>query len=256
MADIKRLPLEITHLDVIKTIAVIIMIVDHIGLYFFSDNEWFRAIGRIGMPVWFFMVGYASARDLSGKLLICALVLVIADFLLFQKILALSALVTIICLRLIIDPFMNFVTRSRYIFGLAAIILTLFAIPSAMVMEYGTSALLFAMAGFMVRNKDVVMSQTFFTNKDYIGFLIYIFVAFCVVQNAVFGFSDLQLAIMGVFTGFTIYILSTMRPMTFPNFKEPIAKIILQYCGRNTLDIYVVHLIAFKVILFARLALN
>ncbi len=256
MTETKKLPLDITHLDIIKTIAVIIMVIDHLGLYFFTENDWFRAIGRVGMPVWFFMVGYASSRDLPNRLLIGALILAVADFVLFQKIFALSALATIIFLRLIINPVMNFITSSRYLFVLSIIILTLFAIPTSFVMEYGTMALLFAIAGYMVRHKDNVLEVTFVTTKDFYGYMVAIFIAFCILQNANFGFNELQFVVMVMFTALAMVVLITMRPMTFPKINEPLTKKILQYCGRKTLDIYVAHLLVFKVILFAHLALN
>lgn len=256
MAKAKKLPIDVTYLDIIKTIAVIIMVIDHVGLYFFDGNDWFRAIGRIGMPVWFFMVGYALSRDLPNRLLIGALILAVADLLLYQKVFALSALITIITLRLIINPVMDYITRSRYLFWISAILLVLFAIPTAMVMEYGSMALLFAIAGYLVRHKGKVLELTFINDRHFYGYMVFIFFAFCVIQNANFAFSDMQFIVMALFTAIMMIVLVTMTPMTFPQFREPAAKKFLQYCGRHTLDIYVAHLLVFKVILFARLALN
>ena len=252
----KQLPVDLTYLDIIKTLAVIVMVIDHLGLYFFASEDWFRAIGRIGMPVWFFMVGYASTRDLPNRLLIGAVVLAAADFLLFQKLFAINALVTIMLLRLCIDYVMNFVTQSRYLFYLSAVLLILLSIPTAMAVEYGTMGLLFAIAGYLVRHKEDVLELTFVTEKDFVGFMVLTFIGFCAIQNGQFGFNEAQLFVMSVFTAITMVALVTMKPTVFPNFKNPITKKILQYCGRHTLDIYVVHLVAFKVILFARLALN
>ena len=43
-----KLPAEITSYDLLKAAAVIIMIIDHVGYYFFIDEMWWRAVGRIG----------------------------------------------------------------------------------------------------------------------------------------------------------------------------------------------------------------
>jgi hypothetical protein len=252
----KELPSLVTHLDIIKTIAVIVMVIDHLGMYFFPDITWFRAIGRIGMPVWFFMVGYARGRDLPNRLLIGALVLAVADIVFFNRVFPMNALVTIIALRFTIDLIMGFILRSRYIFVLSSILMTLFYVATNLVVEYGTLALMFACVGYLTRHKDKVMELTFVTNKDYVGFSILTFVAFCLFQNATFQFDDIQFAMMGILTFACMAILMTMRPMTFPQIKGGMVVRVLQYCGRNTLDIYVAHLLVFKVILFASLALK
>lgn len=42
----------------LKLIAVLTMVIDHLGYLFFPDQEWMRAIGRLTMPIF----GYAIAR--------------------------------------------------------------------------------------------------------------------------------------------------------------------------------------------------
>lgn len=244
-----KLPDEVTHLDLIKTFAVIVMIIDHIGYYFFPEQEWFRAIGRIGFPVWFFMVGYARGRELSNKLLIGALILLVANLALQLPLFPLNALVTIIFLRLLIDRFMDLILRTRYVFWLSAILLVLFYMFSNMITEYGTIAMMFAVAGYLTRHKDKVETQSFMTNVDYILFMVLCFSSFCVLQTAQFGFNEIQSIFMAVLTGATMFVLAVMRPMVFPEISHEPQKTILQFMGRRTLEIYVAHLLLFKVMM-------
>lgn len=44
--------------DLLKTLAIIALIIDHLGLYFFPKYQIFRAIGRFAMPIFGFFVGY------------------------------------------------------------------------------------------------------------------------------------------------------------------------------------------------------
>jgi hypothetical protein len=252
----KQLSSSVTYLDIIKTIAVIVMVIDHVGMYFFPEITWFRTIGRIGMPVWVLMVGYARGRDLPNRLLIGALVLAVADIVLFNRVFPMNALVTIIALRFTIDPIVGVILRSRYIFGLSSVFMALFYFATNLVIEYGTLAVMFAVVGYLTRHKDKVMEVTFVTNKDYIGFAIVTFVAFCLFQNAQFSFDDIQFAVMSILTILCMGILMTIRPMTFPQIKGRVMVCALQYCGRNTLDIYVAHLLVFKVLLFISFALK
>ena len=225
------------------------MFIDHVGFYFFPDYEWFRAIGRVGMPIWFFLGGYALSRDLPNKLLIGAVVLSIFDFVLFQQTFPFNALVTIIFIRMAIDPVMAFITRSRYVFVIAAILMILFYVATNLVIEYGTLAFSFAVMGYLVRHRDKVITSTFMTKHDFYFFFAVTLVGFCLLQNAQFGFSEIQFIMMAVVTACIMVVLAKLEPMTFPQIKGIAPIRALQFCGRKTLEIYVVHLVVFKVIL-------
>lgn len=43
--------MKIKYRDILKVIAIITMIIDHIGYYLLPDNLWFRAIGRVALPI-------------------------------------------------------------------------------------------------------------------------------------------------------------------------------------------------------------
>lgn len=54
-----------TH-DVTKAIAVITMVIDHVG--WVTNQEWMRVIGRIAAPLFFFLVGYSKVYRWQNKL--------------------------------------------------------------------------------------------------------------------------------------------------------------------------------------------
>ena len=53
--NVKTLPTAITSYDLFKTLAVATMLIDHVGIYFFPDELWFRVIGRLSFPIWLFL---------------------------------------------------------------------------------------------------------------------------------------------------------------------------------------------------------
>ncbi len=57
-----------TDTGLIKTIAILTMIVDHIGVIFFPGSLWLRVIGRIAFPLfcWGIVVGAVFTRDWRG----------------------------------------------------------------------------------------------------------------------------------------------------------------------------------------------
>ena len=246
----KPLPNEVTHLDLIKSFAVIMMLIDHIGYYFFPGELWFRTLGRIGgVPVWFFLVGYAIGREIPSKLIIGAGALIVAKFAFFQQVFALNVLVPIMIIRLILDSLMKFILKSPYIFGLSIIMFTLGFWPTNAIMDYGTLGLLFAIVGYFVRHRERLIETTFLT-KGYMNiYFVYAFVAFCILQNAIFGFSNAQFFVLAVLAAVIMIILINIRPMTFPKI-QGFAKHALQFGGRRTLEIYVGHLLIFKLLLF------
>ena len=53
----KALPKNITSYDLFKTLALVLMIADHIGFYFYPNELWLRAFGRLSAPMWLFLIG-------------------------------------------------------------------------------------------------------------------------------------------------------------------------------------------------------
>lgn len=57
-----------TDTGLIKTVAILTMIVDHVGVIFFPGTLWLRVIGRMAFPLfcWGIVVGAVHTRDLRG----------------------------------------------------------------------------------------------------------------------------------------------------------------------------------------------
>lgn len=252
----KSLPDTVTNLDILKTVAVIFMIIDHIGLYLLQDALWFRALGRIGgAPIWAFLIGYALTREIPTRLMLGALILVASDLFLKGNPFALNILVSFILIRLSIDHIMPFLLQSRYVFAFMTLLMTICFMGTNLIFDYGTLTLMFAMFGYLTRHKIRLINETFLTRYDYYGFAVFTGLAYIILQNAVFGFSESQSAVMAALMLLVIMIQVTIHPATYPHIRGT-AKNILQFCGRKTLEIYVAHLLLFKIVLFIILTLN
>ncbi|HIF26469.1 MAG TPA: hypothetical protein EYG18_05295 [Micavibrio sp.] len=241
----KILPKDITSYDLLKSFAVIIMIIDHLGYYFFPDELIFRAIGRIGFPIWFFLIGHASGRDLPTKLLIGIGMLMAADIITGLYVFPLSALVTIALLRISIDKVMAVCDKSQRMLWIVSAILFVLVVPSFFVMEYGAQAMIMAILGYMVRHeKDKGYDKKLV--RDYTVFAGFSFLFW---QQLNFGMSTPLLVLMGVGTAAIMVVLRGFDKKTYPKLtaKLPMPAIwSLQFMGRRTLEIYVGHLVLFK----------
>ncbi len=235
----------ITSYDLVKTFAVIIMVIDHIGYYFFPDDLWWRAVGRLCVPVWMFLIGYANSRDVSLRLWIGAFVLVGADVVVGRPVLPLNILFTIMCIRLVIDWFVNLMLKNSVNVWLFSIVLIVFILPSDFITEYGTQALIIAIYGYFVRHKEEVGKNI---TSNYMMFSLLVFVCF---QQIVFNFFALEFKFMFVGVLIVHLMLFCFSLRTYPKLTKMLPRSLtwfFQFCGHYTLEIYVVHLLAFKLL--------
>lgn len=245
----KPLPNALTSYDLLKAVAVVIMVIDHLGYYFFPENLWWRAVGRTGFPVWFFLIGHASGRDIPRKLWGGALILVMADMIVGRSLFALNALFTIMAIRLCIDPVMAFLLKNRFNLIAGCVLLVLLVFPTAAVAEYGTLGLITAIYGYMVRHKDRI------ANKELVFYyMIFAFLIFAVYQQIMFGFSQEQFVVMAAGTLLCRFYLLGFKSEVYPKLTAAIPAFVtqsMQFCGRKTLEIYIVHLLVFKALALA-----
>lgn len=239
------LPSVITSYDLLKILAVVTMVIDHLGVYFFPDLIWMRAVGRASAPIWLFLIGYARSRDITALLLISGGILLIANSLVGLPIFPLNILFTIAATRFVLDrlthAFLKNEDRERRIILLCALV---FLIPfTDMISEYGTLALLFALMGYLVRN--------IIRGAPLIWVTFIAFGAYGAYEGLIFGFSPPMMAVMVLAVGSVIPLLYWFDGRALPPLEARLPKILstmLRFCGRRTLLIYVVHLLLFKIL--------
>ena len=57
-----RTPHAVDNTDWLKTAAIVLVAVDHIGYFFIVDADWWSVFGRLAAPTFFFLLGYAQNR--------------------------------------------------------------------------------------------------------------------------------------------------------------------------------------------------
>jgi hypothetical protein len=229
-----------TSLDAMKLFAIVNMTADHIGEYFFPQDLWWRAIGRITFPVWFFLVGYSRGRTLGTALYIYAFLLV-ADRPFFDDfgLLPLNALVTIIFCRW----FLNFCEDRNFLpdqmpkLVAACFMLSLFTYEF---FEYGTVAFMYALYGRMVVTKQ----------KHYFGLLASVsFITFLMWQFAVFKFNWLQASYVALGTLWVVWWLATFsNDVVWQQWRQSRFKTFITVLSRNTLPYYFYHRLIFEIL--------
>jgi hypothetical protein len=52
----------VDNTDWLKTAAIVLVSIDHIGHFFMQDDYWWGVFGRLAAPTFFFLIGYAQTR--------------------------------------------------------------------------------------------------------------------------------------------------------------------------------------------------
>jgi hypothetical protein len=222
--------------DLLKAFALVIMTIDHCGLFLLPDELWWRAIGRIGFPIWFFLIGYGRGTRIPNELLAGAVILLLASATTGVALFPLNALVSIILCRLALNVCSTRRLLERYPSEMIALCLLLF-LPSIYLFEYGTLAIGFAFAGRMLREgmQGPRLKIIWVTLGAF----------FVVMQLANYDFNLAQ-SVVVVGTALVCWYLYHFRitPVTLP----PIAGFISMLLARYSLEYYVVHRALFQVI--------
>ncbi|HOO81927.1 MAG TPA: TraX family protein [Alphaproteobacteria bacterium] len=243
----KALPTQITSYDLLKSFALITMIIDHIGMVFFPDDLWWRVVGRMSFPVWIFLIGYARSREVPAVFWLGAVVLTLTDFITGDAVLALDILVTIGLTRLVLDKVMVYLVPELSRFWLAFGVLSALVLPTFVIFDYGTMAFLIAGFGYMVRHwpKDDAAVQ-----KLQERYMVGVILVYAGIEAAAFGFSTAQfLFVSAGVTAVFLLLLSPFKPKIHEGLDDrlgPVLSGMLRLFGRHSLVIYVLHLMAFK----------
>lgn len=236
----QSLPKGITLYDVLKTVALLLMIIDHLGVYGVIDSEWTRAFGRICVPIWMFLVGYAKTREIPMRFWVGMLILVGANALVGMPIFALNIIGTVIIVRLTIDVTMNFSRKSNVSLWCVSGALFLLVLPTYPFFEYGTSAIILAMFGYIVRHKE-----THFDKDTAFYFLIFAAMSYGLYQQLFFNFEQSAMLFMFAGTIMACLALYYFPPAKYTQISNR-QSFFLRICGRYTLEIYVIHLVILK----------
>lgn len=221
------------------------MIVDHAGYYFYPEDDWWRVLGRFCVPVWFFLIGYAKTRELTMSMWMGGTILVIANVFAGLFIFPLNILFTMMFVRVFLERVMFHVLKGQHELWATCAVLFFLIVPTSMITEYGTQAIIMAMYGYMVRYRNDSKE----IQKIFIPFSIFALLGFVAVQAFLFGLSGEKLIALEVGTFVVMGALYFFKPVTFPKLTgflpSPVVGI-FQIGGRRTLEIYVIHLLLFK----------
>lgn len=239
--------IDMTSYDVVKCLAIILMVVDHVGAFFFPQMTELRMVGRLSAPIWLILVGYANTRDIPPAFYIGSTILIIVGLVAGGSIFPLNVLVSIMFIRLLIDRLaITALVDYSAVFKLFVTFAVL-ALPLNILMDYGSVAFLFALYGFMLRHTSEGINSKTLRVTFACGLVIF----YAAYEGFVFRFNGTETALVLVGVAAVVAMMSFFRPHVFGGVSKSVPPFITSpicWLGRHSLEFYVVHLAIFKLL--------
>jgi hypothetical protein len=135
-------------LDLLKILAIILMIIDHVGYFMLPEYSSLRLIGRFSFPLFFIIIGlhlsYRVRRDLIMMSLVIQIILSIYRYATGSHERYLSILANVILVKVILDQISVPLQNNNYhhrILSCIALIATSIIPRTAARIEYGSASI-------------------------------------------------------------------------------------------------------------------
>lgn len=225
---------EVSSQDMFKAIALLTMIIDHIGLYFYPNELWMRAIGRVAAPIWLFFVGYnykSGSSYLSQIFFLAILLQSIAILYGNVYIFPLDVLFTVIIALVVLDYYERCYKAESIRIFLLAILVLIFYPYTKYITQYGILGVYMSIWGYNYKHNIGNKLQ-----ESMLAFML-IFIT----QSSTFGFKILEEIIFVLLLCPLIYALYIYKPITL-NINGT-SKYIINFVARYSLYVYFFHLV-------------
>jgi hypothetical protein len=246
---------QVDNTDLLKSVAILLVAVDHFAIYFVVTQpleDWLQVIGRLAAPVFFFLIGFATNRTVPISWLVLGCILTVFDAWGDNWEWGAGSILFSFALFRFMRPYIRRVVRGSWI-GTIFLIASLVAASSiSEISQYieplaldGASGWLWALLGLCQR--EYVDSQNL--NKRYFAlsrwFILPITVSVFWLRTAEHytEFTSTQMSVLAI--SFTILAVVLVRFKRGPSRWQPknMAALTLRFVGRNTLEIYAAQLI-------------
>jgi hypothetical protein len=241
-------PRLVTTTDWWKLAAIAVMLVDHVGLYVFPDDAWWRVIGRATAPIFFFLVGYAQSRGVPWTWLAFGALLTAIDVYDAEAIwdAKVNILINFALIRWAMPWLEAFVTAGRARLLLALAVLTALVPVIGDRIEYGTEGWLWALFGLHQRLANERGTPGAASTRNLVAALAAI--VYIVTEHFDFSFGLAEAFALALIVGVETVLLGGFSRAV--SRAQPPAALVpaIGFLGRRTLEIYALHLLAFEAV--------
>jgi hypothetical protein len=264
--EIKKKPAyeAVDNTDWLKTVAIILVSIDHIGYFFIADDQWWSTFGRLAAPVFFFLLGFSHSRRVPLNWIWLGIILTTLDsWNADWAWMAPNILLSLALIRLA-RPYVHKLVQHRGWPALALIasVLILVLPVAGNLVEYGAEGWLWALFGLCQRmyvdsrsGAGLVGTATDRApdarNLGSMRLLACLVAAIIYIWQEQMEFSFSQVHFITLIFGIGVLSLSLCLFLRGPSRIQPPQPIVstLHFIGRHTLEIYAIQLAGFELII-------
>lgn len=242
---------QVNSHDLVKVLAILTMVVDHIGKYFLYDNIWMRLVGRMAAPLFFYLVGYSGSYRFKYQILALGIALGLIEFFVGDnpsfvwRIMPFNILISFVLIKLILNRFDPAKMRSRSLILWLAVLVFVSYETSAYI-EFGSLGLSIAVGSRLIHKRHP-FGRPWITVSTTAHFLLQ-------MNWFLFMRPDVPMQIIPVATlllasifALSLFLFLKYELRTFTVNPAWLRAIVL-YVSRYSLHIYFFHLAAFKIV--------
>lgn len=238
----------VTTTDWWKVAAILFMLVDHVGLYVFPEENWWRVVGRATAPIFFFLVGFATSRGVPWTWLAFGAILTVIDIAHAESPAewTVNILFNFALIRWTLPHLGAWLSDSRVrlvlLMGLLAGLVPVIGDR----IEYGTEGWLWALYGlYQRRSLERGTMGAASTRNAVAAFAALIYIT---TEFFDFGFGLEQAFVLALLVGIETVLLAGFSRAA--SRVQPPAALIpgIGFLGRHTLELYALHLLAFEAV--------
>lgn len=224
-----------TH-DLLKFLAVLIMVVDHMGFYLFPDNITLRAVGRACIPIWFYFIGRYHSDKPAHDLWVYAFAVVLLKIIYTgTTIFAFNILFSFILIRWLLGFAHKYEWHKHGIIPIFLLI-TIFTPATLPIIAYGSIGFAFAYCGYLQRiGYDEGKTNYFF----FLSLVLYMLMEMWSLKPDL-----VDTIIMVTLTALTTALVNRYSNREYKSFAATPIKLIARY----SLQFYFIHIAIFMII--------
>lgn len=242
-----RIPTTPTTTDALKLLGLALILFDHIGHFLAGGQDWMRVLGRWGVPIFFFLLGFARSRNVPMRWIVLGILLTAIDILWtgHWSRANINILINLALLRAA-GPWLLRQVRAGdlQLWALVGLLVGL-VIPSGWISEYGSCGWLLALVGVLHREAVDAGSPAsaghFARRRDAVALVA----GTCFVAAEQMDY-EFEPALLILFAAGTLAMLLVFRQFRRVDlaigFSSGVATI-LRFCGRYSLEIYAAQII-------------